>query len=55
MGKQQSTSGNKQSAADRDQRSPKSKPANSGKGAASHTKAGRSEGAGGGAKQARKH
>jgi hypothetical protein len=56
MTKQQSNSGNKQSTTeDSAKKSPEADKAKAGKDAASHTKAGSGKGAGGGAKQARKH
>jgi hypothetical protein len=56
MTKQQSSTGNKQSATDNDsKKSTTAEQPKSGKQAESHTKAGSDKGAGGGAKQARKH
>lgn len=55
MTKQQSSGGNKQSTEDEAKKTPGPQQAKSGKEAASHSKAGSIKGAGGGAKQERKH
>lgn len=56
MSKQKSNNGNKQSATeDNARKAPAAGQSKAGKDAASHAKAGSGKGAGGGAKQARKH